>query len=76
MKYTSANDYYSQKLPIKVDHPYGLSILDDVIFWTELQRGLVRIYNYNTHEERTLAAENHPLYDIKVFSSLAQNREY
>lgn len=58
---------------VKVNHPYGFATIDDWIFWTEQQKGLVRGYNYNTREEMTLMTENHPLYDLKVFNSRSQS---
>lgn len=62
-----------QKVSIsELNHPSGLAILDDLIFWIE-QRGLLRSFNYNTKEEVTLITENPPLYDLKVFSSQSQN---
>lgn len=52
----------------KVTHPYGLALMDDLLFWTEQQKGLVRVFNLNTKNESTLSVENPPLFDLKVFS--------
>lgn len=56
----------------KVTHPYGLALLDDFVFWTEQQKGLVRGFNLNTKNETIQSIENPPLFDLKVFNERKQ----
>ncbi|XP_014241482.1 low-density lipoprotein receptor-related protein 1 [Cimex lectularius] len=52
----------------QLDHPYGLTYMDNRLFWTETQNGTVQSYDFKSKTTSTLTVQNSPLYEIKAFS--------
>ncbi|KAG8200378.1 hypothetical protein JTE90_028559 [Oedothorax gibbosus] len=53
-------------------YPYGLAHLDNIIFWSEYQRGLIQRLDLKTKNVTTLIEENPPVFQIKVFDIAMQ----
>ncbi|XP_075238130.1 LDL receptor protein 1 isoform X2 [Lycorma delicatula] len=56
----------------QLDHPYGLAYYDNLLFWTEFQKGSVQRFDLQNKSLVTLATENPPLFEIRVYDSDSQ----
>lgn len=59
----------------QLDHPYGLAYYENLLFWTEFQKGTVQCLNLENSTVTTLSTENPPLYEIRVFDNSTQTGE-
>ncbi|XP_044727187.1 prolow-density lipoprotein receptor-related protein 1 isoform X2 [Chrysoperla carnea] len=57
----------------QLDHPYGLTYHNNTIYWSEFQKGHIQMLNLaNKSAIYTLATENAPVYEIRVFDNKTQ----
>ncbi|XP_054274081.1 low-density lipoprotein receptor-related protein 1-like [Macrosteles quadrilineatus] len=56
----------------QLDHPYGLAYYENLLFWTEFQKGTVESLNLANNTVTTLTTENPPLFEIRVFDNSTQ----
>lgn len=65
-------------LAFETEHPpYGLTFIDNQLYWTELQSGLIRSLNLTSRNVTVIAKRNSPLYEIKSFDlKFMQEGEY
>ena len=55
-----------------LDHPYGLAYHNNVLYWTEFQKGTIQSLDLANKTLQTLNTENTPLFEIKVFDNETQ----
>lgn len=57
-------------------YPYGLAHLDNIVFWSEYQRGLIQRLDLKTKNVTTLIEESPPVFQIKVFDIAMQTGKH
>ncbi|XP_054720534.1 low-density lipoprotein receptor-related protein 6-like [Uloborus diversus] len=55
-----------------LNHPYGLAHYDNYVFWSEYYQGLVLRLHLPNKTITTLAKENPPVYQIRIFDASMQ----